>query len=158
MRTFLESGEKFLDLIRVEELQKLSIRKINMWPYKNLTGNNTAKEVLLRKIFSSDLLEGISLSSSEDIAQIFWNKDFNNDKEGLQEKVSIKFGFISKNKNEATNNLPPNIIILDTTIERTDTEKNTVIDTLTQMNQTLFDAYHWCVNQNIIHLMEGKEA
>lgn len=154
LHSFLEFGKDFLALMQINEVQKLIIRKVNMWPYKNLRGNNTAKEVILRKIFSTDLLEGISLPSSEDISQIFWTKNFDNSNDECQEKVNIKFGFLLNNE-ELPNNLPKDIIVLDTTIERNATiRRDAILDVLSQMNQILFDSYHWCVNQNIIDLMK----
>lgn len=152
---FLETGKNFMSLIKEDNVKKLAIRKINMWPYKNVRGANTAKEIILKKIFSKELLEGINAASLGNTSSVMWDKVFENKNDDIQEKINIKFGFLFP-ENNLLNDVPDDILILDTSIEQdVDLDSASIINSLKEMNQVLFDAYHWSVNPSIIDIMKG---
>lgn len=153
LHSFVTFGEEFMNLMQVNEVQRLAIRKINAWPYKNVRGVNTPKEIILKKIFSKELLEGIDLHPSGNASPIFWNKEFRNTSN--KEKVDVKFGSLLSEAN-LLSDLSNDIIILDTLVERNvNLETNFILNTLDQMNQVLFDVFHWSVTPSIIDIMKG---
>lgn len=109
----------------------------------------TSKDVLLRKIFSKELLEGDMIQSLNNVSQSLWDKCFDNQEQA--EKMCIKYGFNSNYEGYK------DLMILDTYVKRTRVISNSdIIDNLLQMNQVLFDAYHWSVNQKIIEIMDKE--
>lgn len=141
----LESGFDYLKLNNIRDIHRCLIRKIDVFPFQNVSGNNTSNETLLSKIFSKDLLEGISVSSNKAF-QSFWSKNFN--REVDSENVNIKFGFQRK---QIENNM-----VLDFSVDRNkDISIDMIEKNLLEMNQILYNAFHWSVNQDIIDIMEG---
>ena len=149
LRFFFNKGLDFLKILQVERMERIRIRKINIWPYENIGGKNTSKEILLQKIFSGNLLKGNIIHSSNDASQVLWDKCFKN--EDQSEDICIKYGFSSNYEDYK------DLMILDTYIERTmEISNNDIAVNLIQMNQILFDAYHWSVNQKIVEIMDKE--
>jgi len=151
LNPFLRCGLDYLKLNDAQNIESCLIRKIDVFPFKNISSNNTSNATLLNKIFSKKLLEGISVSSN-DAFQSFWSKNFED--RNNSENVVIKFGFQRKQVNDSDKGLDDRFV-LDFSIDRI---KNIPIDkinsNLSEMNKVLYDAFHWSVNQDIIDIME----
>ena len=146
LKQFFDYGTDFLEILHINEIKNVKVRKINIWPYENVGSKKTSKDVLLRKIFSKELLEGDMIQSLNNVSQSLWDKCFDNQEQA--EKMCIKYGFNSNYEGYK------DLMILDTYVKRTRVISNSdIIDNLLQMNQVLFDEYHWSVNQNIIEIM-----
>lgn len=154
LNPLLGFGFDYLCLNGIQNIRGCVIRKIDIFPFKNMRGDNTSNETLLGKVFSKDLLSGISISSNDAIQSI-WSKEFANVEE--PEKVFIKFGFLRK-RSEPSDKDVDDTMILDFSADRFESMPvDMVEDRLLRMNQTLFDAFHWSVNQRIIDIMKGDE-
>lgn len=150
--SLLEYGFDYLKLNHIRDIHRCLIRKIDVFPFQNVSGNNTSNETLLSKIFSKDLLEGISVSSNNAF-QSFWSKNFN--REVDSENVNIKFGFQRKHIDLSDKQIE-NSMVLDFSVDRNkDISFDMIEKNLLEMNQILYNAFHWSVNQDIIDIMEG---
>lgn len=150
--SLLGYGFDYLKLNEIQNVHRCLIRKIDVFPFQNMSGNNTSNETLLSKIFSKGLLDGISVSSNNAF-QSFWSKSFN--KNDGSENVIINFGFRLK-QNDLSDKQVENNMVLDFSVDRKmDMPSDMIKNNLFEMNQILFDAFHWSVNQDIIDIMEG---
>lgn len=145
---FLSIGLDFIRNVVGNSLNGIIIRKYDVWPYKD---QKLSMECLLKSIFSKELLSNDMFNSSENknIIQCISEKSFDIDE---QIALKLKYGFIKgtdvKAKDEGQ-------IILDSTIERDGTiNVDDVDDNCRQLNQILFDSYHWAVCENIVKIME----
>lgn len=148
-------GFEYLKLNEVQNINRCLIRKIDVFPFQNISESNTSNETLLSKIFSKELLEGISVSSSNNAFQSFWSKNFNREVES--ENVNIKFGF-QRRQPGLSDKQGENSMLLDLSVERNkDMSFNMIEKNLLEMNQILYNAFHWSVNRDIIDIMGGDD-
>jgi uncharacterized protein (TIGR04255 family) len=135
-----------------EKVNAASIRKLNIWQVQDV-GNDVDKvcENIMRHIFSSALLTsdaGQPIGGDEKgiYKKYVW------DGNTPDEKVTARIAFVKVNgKNDAYN------LVLDTSIDITP-ENGLQLKGLTELlkerNNILFNAYHWCVREEVIKQME----
>ena len=126
-------------------LESFSIRKINVWPIQTFK-DVTLADILLKKIFSSELLSDDSFN-----AQLPENRGVTNWQKEKQFCIDdailkLKYGFNCKDDRNI-------LIILDTVIETTTSSELDKIN-FTHYDEIMFDSYHWAVNSDIVNLMQ----
>ncbi len=153
---YIKIAEDFLQSVaKLEVINSLEIRKINIWPY-NILDQNTLTETLMSKIFSKELLENGNFKSqspeNRNVTQWMKEKIFNWEDILLK----LKYGFIAKDEQHDKER-----IILDSTAEsshKATIDNGEMRALLEKLNTILFDAYHWSVTDEIIQIMnKGDE-
>lgn len=141
----------FKNVAKTDKVDSIVLRKINIWNFKNeknveITGSGTRAAV-----FSKCLLEALSnenLTDKEaempDMQKCEWNDD--------NESLTIRSAFNKTDQKDGFSQL-----MLDTEyfISKDEGFKlDDIANDLLHYNSTLYQAYHWCVNDKVKNLMK----
>lgn len=139
LRPFASALQGFLMSISAVVLN-LKLEKVNLWPAPSKDG--FSRDQLMKAIFSDNILS--NTSENDDALHI---KEFNLTKSDMGVSVVVKYGVVSDPDSST--------VILDTICDQAvGTVADEVVKTLLKMNQLLFDAYHWAVNDEVIEVMD----
>lgn len=139
-----------------ESIENLMVRKLNIFPIQADSVEEVKENVLdiYKFIFKPELLKEVSLVNAPQNAP--WILDFrkgvfsNNDDE-----VTIRVGIARAQGYEKTFN-----VVLDSSsrcANSSEIGEGAVDRILLRLNDQLFNAYHWCVGNEIIQLMEKED-
>lgn len=147
--SYVELLKSFLSEINCS-LIKVTIRKINLWPFNIKEGKELTPNAVLKTILSNNLLNNKDKKKLfDDIDNIYTLSLKENDT-----CVEIKFGYL-----QMSSDIELSRVVLDTSaIIDFNPPVNTQELTRTkfdELNHLLFNVYHWCVNPMIINLMKG---
>ena len=157
-KSFIDSVTPYLLRLRVfaEQIMQsngygeLRIRKVNIWRFESDNGIGLTYDLTSQAIFSKDLLQAnnqVPLSKDEKSLPINQKLTW----EDGSEKIVVLTGFAKLKGNAA------NLILDSEIIETAEVAKKEMMDAVMQMNGTLFDVYHWSINDNVRHLMDLKK-
>lgn len=140
----------FKNVVKIDKIERITLRKINVWNFKNeknveVTGSGTRAAV-----FSTSLLEALSkdnLTDQEaempDMMKCEWNDD--------NESLTIRSAF---NKTDEKDGFSQLILDTEYCVSKHDGFKlEDIANELLHYNSTLYQAYHWCVNDKVKNLM-----
>lgn len=140
------------DVLCEERVKRANIRKLNIWQVQDV--KNDASKILgdmVNHIFSKDLLasnaeQNVDADEKGIIKKYVWEE------EELNEKVTVRIAFVKvSGKDDAYN------LVLDTDLEimpERGLPLNGLTELLKERNCVLFNAYHWCVREEVIKQME----
>ncbi|MCQ2360942.1 MAG: TIGR04255 family protein [Paludibacteraceae bacterium] len=158
-RTFVDSVipqiyklSKFLtDVISINEVTRLSLRKINIWQFKSKDTSPIQSEEVRKILFSNALItheESEVLNEEErnigDMHKYEW--------EDGDKKAIVKTFFISPKQTGVFAQ------ILDSELQMTKSiQIDQVQDNFIELNNILYNLYHWCVSESVIDIMIGNQ-
>ena len=140
------------DVLCEERVKRANIRKLNIWQVQDV--KNDAGKILgdmMTHIFSDALLtskaeQHIEADEKGVIRKYVWEE------EELNEKVTVRIAFVKVNGKADAYNL-----VFDTDLEIMP-ERGLTLEGLTELlkerNSVLFNAYHWCVREEVIKQMQ----
>ena len=136
------------EVLSRDNVASIEIRKINLWPYyEEESKNQLGEHEILHTILSAPLI-----NEAKDVKEI--EGALIQTKEYQVRETSICIGYgITKNESGP-------IVILDTTAKSEQTQPTSLNDVeakLDELNNFLYEAYHWSVTEKVIQWMEGKE-
>lgn len=144
----------FTKVMNVTTLQSISIRKVNVWNIKQDIRNAVRVEDAYKAIFSDNLINALSnvgLSEEEraipNFQKAYWKVN--------TAELIVRTALLppSKTKDQFCH------LILDTEIIDKPTngyKVENVASDMMDLNSTLYDAFHWCVCNDIINLMSKE--
>ena len=128
-------------------IEKISIKKVNLWPV-DMSENADYYDVL-KKIFNSNLTDNLPEEKPEEFALSIPNKT-GEDKHSLV----ITFGFV---RNSVDDQLPTAILDIEGICEYIDKlDSKNIESTFKEINQDIFNVYHWAVTDQVINVMNGN--
>ncbi|UKK59641.1 hypothetical protein L6470_01090 [Prevotella communis] len=140
------------DVLCEERVKRANIRKLNIWQVQDVKNDpNRILRDMMTHIFSDALLDSdaeqhIEAEEKGVIKKYVWEE------EELNEKVTVRIAFVKVNGKEDAYNL-----VFDTDLEIMP-ERGLTLEGLTELlkerNSVLFNAYHWCVREEVIKQME----
>lgn len=147
----------FNKVIETPRLNKISIRKINIWNFQASQKNTISENSIESLIFSKELIS--SLNSNElneqerEIEGL--KKSIFSDDSGL--KVEIKTVLLPPDKTNPKDNYHHLVLDITGTIENLDGFKvETMPEELMDLNSSLYYCFNWCVTPYVINLMTGE--
>lgn len=133
-----------------DKVKEIAVRKVNKWNFKNDGQKPVTADAARDFVFSAEFLKSLSsdnLSSIERVVDNFMKvEDVINGN-----KVSIRTAYLTDQKDAGITGL-----ILDS-VSRKNVEDLTLSELPNEcknINKLLFDAFHWCVKEEIISMME----
>lgn len=140
----------FKNVVKMDRVNGITIRKINVWSFRNEKNVTITSESAKQAVFSTELLHALSsdnLSEEEkllnDCKKCEWHEG--------DETFVIRSAF-----NDANNKRNLYQLILDTeyTIKKEGGfEVETIANDLLDYNSELYYAYHWCINDTVLSFM-----
>lgn len=143
----------FNKVVKIEKLNSISIRKINVWNFKNTNKQEIRVEDLRDLVFSKKFLSALSTEHLDEIEKSiphFSKCSYSEDEKTLTIRTAL---------------LPPTAkddfhhLILDTTIDLHKSDKikvDQLADSLMDLNSELFDCYHWCISKYVLNVMDSN--
>ena len=131
-----------------DNIASIDVRKINLWPYSEEESKNKLDDhEIVHTIISEPLINAANVVKEVEGGQI-------QTKEYQERETSLCIGYgVTKNDGGP-------IVILDTIAKSEQTQPTSLSDVeakLDELNNFLYDAYHWSVTEKVILWMEGKE-
>lgn len=144
----------FNDVVRVEKINSVSIRKINVWNIKKNGKDDINPQEVMKLILSQNLLSELSnenLNDEERAIPNFLKSEWKED----QRLVTIRTALIppASTKDEFYH------LLLDTQAFEIPTDGYTVDEVsgkLLDLNSIMFYAYHWCVSEEVLTVMNKE--
>lgn len=140
MRTFL------LKVMQIDKVEDLHVRKINVWQFHTNNGKDFKVEDIRKSVFSNNLLREKT------------NCELDEYEKSIQNFKKIKFTSNSYDvliRHLYKRNSTFFSLFLDTeSILKDKIEINNIENKLIELNDILFNTFHWCVNKPIISIME----
>lgn len=139
-----------IDVLQLESVESLSLRKINIWPFQNDSGKEINQDELWEKILSKDIIQ---------TARVDKDSRFVGSRivEEEEKDVSVKIRMIPVNAAEDGKQMNYVVDIETTQSPAFGVELKGTREKLRNLNQKLYDAFIWAINPKIISLMEGKD-
>ena len=141
-----------MDVLGDEKIERVCIRKLNIWQIKDVKKDvNVVRDNIVNLIFTDELLTSDAAQPTSDGEQGVFKK-FIWSEEDLNEKVTMRLAFVKVNGTDDAFNL-----VLDTELEimqQGGVRLEGLTELLKERNQVLFNAYHWCVRNEVIKQME----
>lgn len=138
-------------VIGAEMVQRVEIRKINMWQFKNDSGVSFSAEEARKFVLQEpvrNVLSADNLSDEECKISGMMKKEWKSDSDGLVLRSAYQVDSMLSGVSR---------LVLDT--ERV-TERDVLVKEIPavakEMNTDLYNAYFGCVNSEIVRIMEGK--
>ena len=131
-------------VVQTDVVTSIGVRKINLWPISADAKETINDEQLYQAIFSNPFMQ---IETEKMVV------------DGLEfDIVQYEHKETSLNLGRAINNEPSQrVVILNSRAEAQQTTPTSINDMEAKMEELdgiLFEAYHWCVNENIINLMK----
>lgn len=147
LRTFLK------DVLNSPKINCLSVRKVNIWQFNSNDKITINQEKLRKSIFSSLFLNKKANGKlDEDEKRIPFMHKYNWVDDDTKNQVIVRTIFLPRRHDGAFAQ------ILDT--EALFCEKDITLEQLEgksiELNDILYDLYHWCVNTRILDIMEDN--
>lgn len=144
----------FNDVVRVEKINSVSIRKINVWNIKRNGKDDINPQEVMKLILSQNLLSELSnenLNDEERAIPHFLKSEWKED----QRLVTVRTSLIppASTKDEFYH------LLLDTQAFEIPTDGYTVDEVsgrLLDLNSIMFYAYHWCVSEEVLTVMNKE--
>lgn len=152
LQKHLEIINTFLDkVIQVKKIERLSIKKSNVWPFKIKDSQNNVKE-LLNFVFKEEHTTDLEYSKAEKGEIVRVCKEAKID---LKDNASllINIGFEVENKDSVK-------VLLDTETTYIPTEgllTTSIIPKAREINKIMFDAYMEVITSNIVDIMKKED-
>ena len=143
--------EQYIEVLKLMSIQRLSLRKINIWPVLVNNLNELDANKIVSEIFSTELLKSkpIEFDSSDEnlplLGKYIWSD------EALQ--VTIRTAFINDENEELKGRL---ILDIEAALDCI-TSADAIRSQFSLLNSTLFNAYCWSVRPEILKIMEGEK-
>ena len=145
LRVFVEK------VMKSSVCDEIRVRKINVWQFGQRNDVNFDYELTSRAVFSDELINypnKTSLNEKEKVlplkSKITWKDE--------SSTINLLTGF-AKLDSGASN------LILDTEyVESANIPISEMAETMLKMNGTLFDVYHWSINDKVRSLMDNKHV
>lgn len=137
------------EVLQLKVISSLSLRKINIWPFENNSGQEVNQDEIWNKILSNDILQVAKADSSSRFpgARVFVGND-------MDLSVLIRLVPVDASADKKQINFVVDIETIHTSamgVSLIGTK-----DKLNKLNQKLYNAFIWAVNPGIIKLMEGE--
>lgn len=147
LKTFLK------DVLNLDSINSISVRKVNIWQFKSKDNIKIEPLDVRKKIFSNDLIckksNGILDENENKIPNMHKYEWFENDIKVIARTVFLRYS----NKNTAFNQvLDTEAIYAKNNIAIEDLEEKSIL-----LNNILYELYHWCINTQILKIMEGDK-
>ncbi|MBQ9273257.1 MAG: hypothetical protein IJ228_00470 [Succinivibrio sp.] len=156
-------------LTRVLELDKitsLKVRKFNVWSVKTKQSELPDKNVVLDGFISNPLREkaGSGAGTATNEVEVPGLLNFAMDKAGsfkVQQgegcDLGIGYGFLRDQSTDKSDEYLTMYLYLDAAqdMRETDYRSDAYERSLEDLNQLLFDAFHWSVSKNVLRVMRG---
>lgn len=137
------------EVLARDAIKSLKVRKINLWPYDQVQSQKPLGDEDILKTFLSDELRKIKSDDKDSDGHVLNMCHFDQ----RETSLDIKYGIVK------TNDVPAVVLDSTATSEQTQpTNLGEVESKLDELNNILYDAYHWSVTENVIRWMEGKEV
>lgn len=138
------------DVMLKKEAIRMSIRKINIWSVDASMDEKVDEEKIRKQIFSNEFLTctdkaGMDVQEEQKLMDKFCWKD-------KEQTVLLRTAFIPIDKTSKKFNM-----VMDTeavTEQARNISLNEMPNVLRALNDTMFDAFNWAVNKEIINKME----
>lgn len=138
------------DVMLKKEAIRMSIRKINIWSVDASMDEKVDEEKIRKQIFSNEFLTctdkaGMDVQEEQKLMDKFCWKD-------KEQTVLLRTAFIPIDKTSKKFNM-----VMDTeavTEQARNISLNDMPNVLRALNDTMFDAFNWAVNKEIINKME----
>jgi len=147
--SFLGAISKFLEILSVRSLQKLSISKYNELKFQQSSEDYPILNIM-KGVFSEELLNKMGAENNSFENMVRWEKALSFD--GSEETGTLFYaecGFCKTEPNSLKGSLA-----LTTRVESSiDVNVEKLIDTARFYNQILDESFHWCVTKEIIEKM-----
>lgn len=142
--------KKFVkDVLQLKSVSSLSLRKINIWPFENNSGQTVNQDNLWGKILSDGIIQVAKADSTSRFpgSRIFEETD---------KDLSVQIRLVPVNASEDERRI--NFVVDIETILSSAMGVSFIgtKNTLNRLNKTLYDAFIWTINPEIIKLMEEK--
>lgn len=138
------------NVLQIESVVSLSLRKINIWPFRNDSEEEIDQNELWNKILSKDILQ---IAQVEEDSKFAGSRIF----EGEDKDISVKIRLVPVNATEDGKQMNY-VVDIETALSPTfGVELKRTREKLRNLNQKLYDAFIWAINPKIISLMEGKD-
>lgn len=152
---FKKTMEPYLDKIiaLIDDLSgsvaKLAIKKVNMWPAD--IDESVDYYNLLEHLFKQELTSKLPISKpdGENVKQITECGS------GGAYNIVLSFGYLPKSDNRTW---PTALLDIEGICDNGDllTDRKRILDVATDINQDIFNVYHWAVTDEVINVMETK--
>lgn len=160
MPELLQLKEFMFGVMQNSSLENLCIRKLNLFPITAENDESVSENVdeIFKYFFNSELIDNVEDSIGSVPKNASWMLCFKKAMFAAETdpyEMSIRIGISKTNKEKRYN------VILDSLARCKNTgeiKEGSVDRILLALNDRLFDAYHWCVNEGIISLMEKEDA
>ena len=147
---FWKRLSEYLSTLSVEAVNRLVVRKSSELCFKKGAGNFDVKK-LMKEVFCDELTADTAFrnASFKDLNR--WERSWSAEDTENGSRFTAIYGFKLSDYNNQDDRLT-----LVTSIESTDSEIpiSTLISKEKQYNKVLFDAFHWCVKDEIIEKMK----
>lgn len=147
MRRFVGS------ILEINNVTRLQIRKINAWQFYNNNSNTLQISKVQQAILSKNLLNEKSnseiLESEKQIPNLHKISY-------VDDNDTLNIRYFCRTPQNNDNGVM--ILYLDTEfIENTSVEVKDIEENLVLMNKVLYNAFHWCVTNEVIDIMKGRK-
>ena len=138
------------NVVEFEGVKEIAVRKVNKWHFKNNSQKTVSVDEARDFVFSPEFLNVLSSDNLSDVERLVDN--FEKVEEVVDGKsVSLRTAYLKDSKDANITGL-----ILDSVCRQI--AECIKLDDLQNVckgiNKLLFDAFHWCVKQQIISMME----
>ena len=135
-----------------ERVKRVNIRKLNIWQVQVVEKDATEiRDLIINHIFSDALLTS-DAEQPVDAEEKGVFKKFVWKEEDLNETITMRLAFVKVNGKDDAYNLA-----LDTDLEimpEGGLQLEGLVERLKERNRVLFNAYHWCVREEVIKQIE----
>lgn len=142
-------------VMECDSIENLQVRKLNIFPIQAESIDEVKKNILniYKYIFKSELLNTVIVDKTPQNAH--WIVDFRRGKfSDNEDEVTIRLAIAQVHEIQNSFN-----VVLDSSarcLNPSDIGEGAVDRILLRLNDQLFNAFHWCVNKDIIQLMEKE--
>jgi hypothetical protein len=140
----------YLELINVSEVSRLIVRKYSALYFKSSTADYNVRK-FMDEVFCKDLMQLIPTSINSYKALNSIEKTWSKDDEETGTAFTAVFGI---KKSDAIDKDDKLTLVISLESKNGMFDRSEIMDRIKEYNKILFDAFHWCVNDEIIEKMK----
>lgn len=148
-KQFWNKIQIYLENLGVKHLKRLIVRKYSALYFKSDTADYNVRSVM-NNVFCKDLMTFIPTEINTDSSLNSLEKTWSQDDDTTKTSFNVVFGIKKSDSVDRNDRLT-----LITSLESKDNPFDTteLMNRIEKYNKTLYDAFHWCVKENIITKM-----
>lgn len=148
--TFLGAISKYLEVLSISSLQKVAVSKYNELKFQQQSPDHPIINIM-KDVFSVELLNLVKAANLSFDDMVRWEKAASIDGSDATDTVFyVECGFRKEEPYSTKGSLA-----LTTRVESsTPVETENLAESVHRYNQILDEAFHWCVNKEIINKMK----